>query len=152
MVCPPPSRTASFDLLMYLNCPSLRFISTTHFLVHPSLRIIPCFDHIIYCRYIDGVLLHTIKRWYSPSSGWRGLVSLSPWDGTVPFPVYVVEDMKSFSPNIFHPPPEEIDICSYITANRYPTERLYFFPSTYSPPLVDEHMSSKEGGFFPGLD
>ena len=72
------------------------------------------------------------------------------WDGTILFPVYVVKEMTSFTPSIFHSPPEEVDICTYLTAKKYPTERLYFSPSTYSPPSVDEHMSSKEGGFFPG--
>ena len=79
------------------------------------------------------------------------VLSLShPWDGTVPFPVFVVEDMTSFSPNIFHSPPEEVDICPYLTASKYPTKRLYFYPSEYPPPLIDEYMSSQEGGFSPG--
>ena len=73
-----------------------------------------------------------------------------PWDGTIPFPVYVVEEMTSFSTNVFHSPPEEVDICSYLSAQKYPTERLYFSPSKYSPPLVGDHMLSEEGGFFPG--
>ena len=73
-----------------------------------------------------------------------------PWDGTILFPVYVVEDMKSFTESIFHSPPEEVDICSYLSAQKYPTERLYFSPSKYIPPQHEGAMSSKEGGFVRG--
>ena len=45
-----------------------------------------------------------------------------PWDGTILFPVYVVKDMKSFTPSIFHSPPEEVDICTYLDAKEYLTE------------------------------
>ena len=44
-----------------------------------------------------------------------------PWDGTILFPVYVVKEMKSFTPSIFHSPPEEVDICSYLEGAKYPT-------------------------------
>ena len=71
-----------------------------------------------------------------------------PWNGIIMFPVHVVMDMKSFSPNIFHSVPRDVDICSYLCASKYPTERLYFPPSKYPPPSANEHMSSKEGGFF----
>ena len=71
-----------------------------------------------------------------------------PWNGIIMFLVYVVTGMKSFSPNIFHSAPQEVDICSYLRASKYPTERLYFPPSKYPPPSADEHMSLKEGGFF----
>ena len=73
-----------------------------------------------------------------------------PWDGTIMFPVYVVKEMTSFTPSIFHSPPEEVDICSYLDSAKYPTERLYFSPSKYIPPSDDSHMSSNEGGFFRG--
>ena len=57
-----------------------------------------------------------------------------PWDGTIPFPVYVVKEMKSFTADIFHSKPTEVDICTYLSAKKYPTERLYFSPSKYIPP------------------
>jgi len=73
-----------------------------------------------------------------------------PWDGTIMFPVYVVKDMKSFTETIFHAPPVEVDICTYLAAKKYPTERLYFSPSKYTPPKHVTDMSSEEGGFFRG--
>ena len=73
-----------------------------------------------------------------------------PWDGTILFPVYVVKEMKSLTTSIFHSPPSEVDICSYLEGAKYPTERLYFSTSMYSPPLDHAQMSSKEGVFFRG--
>ena len=73
-----------------------------------------------------------------------------PWDGTILFPVYVVKDMKSFTASIFHSLLQEVDICTYLSAQKYPTERLYFSPSKYIPPKHDADMSSEEGGFVRG--
>ena len=50
----------------------------------------------------------------------------NPWTATILFPVFAVLDMKLFPLNIFNSPPEEVDICKYLTAQQYPTERLYF--------------------------
>ncbi len=76
----------------------------------------------------------------------------NPWEGTILFPVYVVNDIKSFTPKVFDTQPEEVDICTYLSAKKYPTERLYFSPSKYIPPKHDTDMSTEEGGFFSWLD
>ena len=76
----------------------------------------------------------------------------NPWTGVVNFPVFVVMDMKYFSPSVFHSEPQDVDICSYLCASKYPTEQLYFPPSKYPPPSADGDMSLEEGGFFPWLD
>ena len=56
----------------------------------------------------------------------KEVLSLSnPWNGTIPLSVFVVLDMKSFPPTIFNSPPEEVDICKYLSAKQYPTDRLY---------------------------
>ena len=72
----------------------------------------------------------------------------NPWNGIIKFPVFVVIDMKSFSPSVFHSEPQDVDICSYLGASKYPTERLYFPPSKYPPPSADGGMSLEEGVFF----
>ena len=72
------------------------------------------------------------------------IVSLSnPWTATILFPVFAVLDMKLFPLNIFNSPPEEVDICKYLTAQQYPTKRLYFPPSKYQPRLNAACMQSK---------
>ena len=70
----------------------------------------------------------------------------NPWEGTIMFPIYVVNDMKSFAPSVFNSPPIEVDICTYLAANKYPTEILYFSPSKYPPPHQEADMLSEEGG------
>ena len=44
----------------------------------------------------------------------------------------------------FSPLPVNIDICDYLEAGKYPTERLYFSPATYPPPQNDEEMQCAE--------
>ena len=53
-------------------------------------------------------------------------------------------DKHSVTTNIFSPPPVRIDICDYLEAGKYPTERLYFSPATYPPPQNDEGMQCAE--------
>ena len=69
------------------------------------------------------------------------IASLSnPWTASIQFPVFVVLDMKLFSPIIFNAPPEEVDICKYPNAQQYPTKWLCFPSSKYPPPLNNAYI------------
>ena len=67
-----------------------------------------------------------------------------PWKGCLPFSVHIIVDKHSVTTKIFSPPPVEINICDYLEAGKYPTERLYFSPATYPPPQNDEEMQCAE--------
>lgn len=66
--------------------------------------------------------------------------SIPEWQGSIPFSVFILDDTTKDISSIFDRPPQNVDICHYLEAQKYPTRRLYFCPETYPPPANDEEM------------
>ena len=67
-------------------------------MVNPSVFMFPFFDSVIYCHCILMVSYSSLTSDDIHNLLDEEVLSLShPWDGNVPFPVFVVEDMNSFS-------------------------------------------------------
>ena len=65
------------------------------------------------------------------------------WNGSIPFECCVLyeDDIANISPlNLIF---SEIDICEYLSGNKYPASRLVFCPKTYPPPSTVDAMSNK---------
>ena len=67
-----------------------------------------------------------------------------PWKGSIPFPAYVINVYDVVNSGTFDKPPQDIDICNILDAQRYPIKCLYFCPKKYPPPLEGEMSVTKQ--------
>jgi len=71
------------------------------------------------------------------------LLSLKhPWKGSIKFKFWPVVDKSQVTIELFKSPPEDGDICDYLGGQKRQIQRLYFSPTSYPPPKIDDHMKT----------